>query len=144
MSVQWPLLAMQTQTMRTQLGPRSDKEKYIWEMWHRQINQDGKTVLTLPRYRFQDLKLRIMHASVSRCENIWRILWIQGQIETNGNPYLGFLRSYYPMRQGKASLIDTCIQAHTKNRHTHAVFISGMFCRLPLEKQNPTGRPEEQ
>ncbi len=32
MCVQWPLLAKQRQTMRLQLGPRSDKEKYMWEM----------------------------------------------------------------------------------------------------------------
>lgn len=36
-----------------------------------------------------------------------------------------FMTSY------RTGLIQAWTQAHTNNRHTHAAFISGMFCRLP-------------
>lgn len=52
----------------------------------------------------------------------------------NTRYYVRFIRSYYPRRQDKASLINTLTQAHTEN-NAYAAFISGMFCRLPPEKQ---------
>lgn len=166
MSVQWPLLAEQRQTMKAQLGPRSDKEKYNWDMWQRQINQGGRAVFALPKYRFQNLKLSswqlcITLLSVYKCKNGLTDLKVTGKTNAwrkcSKNEKLFKNRMWKEWRQiyineqsTPRATSDLCISPYETWLSVICCFYfflqKQLFAAPTLKKQkrNPTGRPEEQ